>query len=292
VVAVTKPRLTLDYANTFLIAVLATILFPGVLPRVGLDYPYLFIFLITMATWFTLKWNAVNSLILRSTFVERVLAFSVILADYAQNFFFGSRFGLLDMLVTFSAVVMIFFGLRSFKLFWVPATYGVVLLLGYQLGNVIPNYIVLQDWLANLMASAVAFFGIQATALGHVVSMQTTSGPLLLDVQSDCTGIQGVLAFGMLSTMTLLDMKKSWVRLIPLFIIGFAGVFLINIIRLFVVFLTFEFVGPAMGNIMHLFVGYILFVVWVMVFWWMSFKYISPVAPTTVDQTPMIDGKR
>jgi len=75
-------------------------------------------------------------------------------------------------------------------------------------------------------------------------------------------------------------------------IIGFAGVFLINIIRLFVVFLTFEFVGPAMGNIMHLFVGYILFVVWVMVFWWMSFKYISPVAPTTVDQTPMIDGKR
>jgi exosortase/archaeosortase family protein len=288
----TKSRLRLDYANTFLITVLATILFPGVLPRVGLDYPYLFIFLITMATWFTLKWNTVNSLIVRSTFVERALGCSVIIADYAQNFYFGSRFGLIDMLVTFSAVVMIFFGLRSFKLFWVPATYGVVLLLGYQLENVIPNYIVLQDWLANLMASAVALFGIQATALGHVVSMQTNSGPLLLDVQSDCTGIQGVLAFGMLSTMTLLDIKKSWIRLIPLFIVGFAGVFLINIIRLFAVFLTFEFMGPAMGNIMHLFVGYVLFVVWVMVFWWISFKYISPVAPTTVNQTPMIDGKR
>ncbi|MDG6934220.1 MAG: exosortase/archaeosortase family protein [Nitrososphaerota archaeon] len=277
-------RLTrLTHPQLFLVSVLASILLPALIPRVGLDYPYLFIFMITIATWFALKWDAVKTLATRGATLEVGAGIGVISLDYLQNFIFGSRFGLIDMLVTFSAVVVAFFGIRAFKLFWVPATYGIVLLLGYQLENIIPNFVTLQDWLASVMVSALTLFGVTATTLGHLVAIQTSSGPMILDVQSDCTGIQGVLAFGMLSTMTILDIKKSWKRLIPLFIIGFVGVFLINILRLFVVFLTFEFAGIALGTTMHLFVGYILFVAWVMAFWWMSFKYMSPsVGPNTM----------
>ncbi len=280
----TNMRLTrLTHPQLFLVSVLASILLPALIPRVGLDYPYLFIFMITIATWFALKWDAVKTLATRGATLEVGAGIGVISLDYLQNFIFGSRFGLIDMLVTFSAVVVAFFGIRAFKLFWVPATYGIVLLLGYQLENIIPNFVTLQDWLASVMVSALTLFGVTATTLGHLVAIQTSSGPMILDVQSDCTGIQGVLAFGMLSTMTILDIKKSWKRLIPLFIIGFVGVFLINILRLFVVFLTFEFAGIALGTTMHLFVGYILFVAWVMAFWWMSFKYMSPsVGPNTM----------
>lgn len=279
----------LTHAQLFLVSVMASILLPALIPRVGLDYPYLFIFMITIATWFTLKWDAVKTLATRGATLEVGAGIGIISLDYLQNFIFGSRFGLIDMLVTFSAVVVAFFGIRAFKLFWVPATYGIVLLLGYQLENIIPNFVTLQDWLASVMASALTLFGVTATTLGHLVAIQTSSGPMILDVQSDCTGIQGVLAFGMLSTMTILDIKKSWKRLIPLFVIGFVGVFLINIVRLFMVFLTFEFAGVALGNTMHLFVGYILFVVWVMAFWWMSFKYMSPsVGTNTVTQESLI----
>jgi exosortase/archaeosortase family protein len=170
-----------------------------------------------------------------------------------------------------------FFGVRSFKLFWVPAAYGVVLLLGYQVENDIPNYVALQDWMAGVMASSMSFLGIASTASGHIVAVNSNSpSPLLLDVASDCTGIQGVLAFALLGSMALIDVKAKLSRLVPLLIVGFVGVFLINILRLLVVFLAFDFLGASVGNTVHVYAGYTLFVVWVLIFWSLTFKYIAP----------------
>ncbi len=181
------------------------------------------------------------------------------------------------MVVLFAALSLVFFGIRSFKLLWVPAAYGVVLLLGYQVENDIPNYVALQDWMAGLMASSMSALGIPSAASGHVVALNTnSSSPLLLDVASDCTGIQGVLAFGVLASMALVDIKAKVSRLIPLFVIGFVGVFLINILRLLLVFLTFEFFGASLGNTVHVYAGYTLFVVWILIFWSLAFKYMSP----------------
>lgn len=269
-------RITRPYA--FLLGIMAALLGPLAIPGVGIDYPYFFIFGITLTAWFTFKWGAVKSLSRKGNFFEIMLGLVIIAADYVQNIVFGSRFGLIDMLVVFSGIVIMFYGLKSFKLFWVPATYGLVLLLGYQLESVTPNYVALQDWMAGAMVSAVQAMGISATASGHVVTMNSSSGTLLLDVQSDCTGVQGVLAFGMLSTMAVLDIKTKWSRLVPLLAIGFLGAFLINIVRLFGVFLAFEYLGADVGNSVHVYLGYTLFIAWVMVFWMLAFKYL-PAAP-------------
>lgn len=262
----------------FLLGIIASLLAPLAIPGVGIDYPYFFIFGITLAAWFIFKWDAVKSLSKKGNFFEIILGLVIIGADYVQNFVFGSRLGLIDMLVVFSGIVIMCYGVKSFKLFWVPATYGLVLLLGYQLESVTPNYVALQDWMAGVMVSAVQAMGIGATASGHVVAMNSSSGTLLLDVQSDCTGVQGVLAFGMLSTMAVLDIKTKWSRLMPLLAIGFLGAFLINIVRLFGVFLAFEYLGADIGNSVHVYLGYTLFIAWVMVFWMLAFKYL-PAAP-------------
>lgn len=275
-------NLRLTRSRAYLLAIGAAFLIPAAIPHFGVDYPYLFIFGITLVAWFVIKWNAVESISQRATHLEMVVGLMIIAADYAQNIVFDSRLGLIDMLVVFSGVAVAFYGVRSFKLFWVPATYGIVLLLGYQLENAIPNYVALQDWMAGVMASAVQAIGISATVSGHVVAMNSSSGPLLLDVQSDCTGIQGVLAFGMLSTMAVLDVKTTPSRLVPLFIVGFVGVFLLNIVRLFAVFLTFEYVGVAAGTTMHLFVGYALFIAWVFVFWGLAYRYLTPKSTPTI----------
>jgi hypothetical protein len=40
--------------------------------------------------------------------------------------------------------------------------------------------------------------------------------------------------------------------------------------------LTFEFLGTDAGNAVHVFVGYGLFIVWVVAFWSIAFKYLNP----------------
>jgi exosortase/archaeosortase family protein len=268
--------------NEYLLALLVALLLPLAIPGVGIDYTYFFIFILVFFAWLIMKWESFAALTDRSTLTEVVIGLSGVAVVYAYKIASSTRLGLLDMVIIFAALAVAFFGFRSFKLFWVPAAYGVVLLLGYQVENDIPNYVALQDWMAGLMASAMSTLGIASVASGHIVAVNSnSSSPLLLDVASDCTGIQGVLAFGLLASMALVDTKPKLSRLIPLFVIGFVGVFLINILRLLIVFLSFDFFGVSVGNTVHVYAGYTLFVVWILIFWSLAFKYLSP-RPATV----------
>jgi exosortase/archaeosortase family protein len=260
----------------FGLGIAVAMLVPGILPHVGIDYTYLFIFCLVLGAWFTLKWNAVESLSTRGSLLEIILGSSVIAAVYGYKIFAQTRLGLLDMLVIFAALVLGFYGFKSFKLFWVPASYGIVLLAGYQFESAVPNFALLQNWMASIMASAMRLLGVGATVTGEYVQLSSPSGPLLLDVEGACTGIQGILAFGLLSTMSVLDIKAKPVRLVVVFAVGFLGAFLINIVRLFGVFLAFEYLGVGAGNEVHVYFGYTLFIVWVLIFWSLAFKYLMP----------------
>ncbi|MDG6994367.1 MAG: exosortase/archaeosortase family protein [Nitrososphaerota archaeon] len=263
-------------SNAFVLALVAFYLAPIAIPRVGIDYPYFFIISLVLFAWFMIKWPTVKAIVSKGKPYEIALGGVIIAVDYAQNLYFGSRLGLLDMIFIFSALVFAFYGIRSFKIFWVPAMYGIVLLVGYQLEVIIPNFVALQDWMAQVMASSMRLLGVTATVAGHIVYLNAGSTILGLDVQGDCTGVQGILAFGLLSTMAVLDIKVKMSKLIPLFVIGFVGAFLINIVRLFGVFLSFEYLGAAIGTQVHVYLGYLLFIAWVMVFWSISFRYLMP----------------
>jgi exosortase/archaeosortase family protein len=284
--AMVDPR-RMSRPNAYLLALAVAFLAPLAIPNVGIDSTYFFIFILVFFAWLIMKWSSFENLTNRSTFLEVVVGLSIVAAVYAEKVALSSEEGLLDMVIIFSALALAFFGIRSFKLFWVPALYGVVLLLGYQVENDIPNYVALQDWMAGLMASGMSALGVASVASGHVVALNSNSGsPLLLDVESDCTGIQGVLAFGLLSSMALVDVKPKLSRLIPIFVIGFVGVFLINILRLFLVFLAFEYLGISIGEDVHVYAGYTLFVIWILIFWSLAFKYMPPRPATVV--TPVI----
>jgi len=47
-------------------------------------------------------------------------------------------------------------------------------------------------------------------------------------------------------------------------------------VRLFGVFLAFEYLGVDAGTQVHVYFGYTLFIVWVLVFWSLAFKYLMP----------------
>jgi len=269
--------LELDRANVLICTIVAGFLLPLAIPGVGLDAPYFFITIIVLFAWFLIKWDSVKAISLRSSKAEMVLALLCMGAVYTYKAIEASTVGILDLILIFLGAVVFTYGLRALRQFWVPATYGIILLLGYQVENSIPNFVSLQNWLADVLAGAVNALGIGAKATGELVTMITPNGtPLVLDVASDCTGIQGILAFGMLSTMTLLDFKPRLSRLVPIFAIGFLGAFLINIVRLIVVFLTFEYLGVDAGNSVHVYFGYLVFIVWVLAFWAIAFKYLIP----------------
>ena len=254
----------------------AAFIVPEVLPGVGIDFKYFFVMILVLLAWLTMKWTAVKSLTQRGGVVEIVIGTVAVLSVLAYNYGRQSPLGMLDMVAIFAGMVVSFYGFRAFKLFWVPAAYGFVLLAGYQLQAVVPNFVALQNWMAGVMAASMNAIGVAATVSGQYVQLNSTSGPLLLNVEGDCTGVQGILAFGLLSTMSVLDLKVRPARLAILLTVGFVGAFLINIVRLFGVFLSFEFLGVDIGTTVHVYLGYSLFIVWVLVFWSLAFKYLTP----------------
>lgn len=264
-------------ANLFGLIIAAGFLLPLGIPNVGLDYPYFFVTVIVLLAWFMIKWDAVKSISSRSGKAEKAGGVVFIIADYAYNYLRGSTVGILDLIIIFLGAAVLVFGFRSLKKFWVPSTYGIVLLAGYQIENLTPNYAALQNWLASVMALSMNAVGIAAHVTGQYVTMNLSDGtPLIMSLEGSCTGLQGILAFGMLSTMSLLDLKPSLARVLPIFGLGFLGAFLINIARLFVVFLTYEFLGVDAGNAMHVYFGYFIFFIWVIAFWSISFRYLIP----------------
>lgn len=273
----TQLDLNLTRAQWFGIATATAFVLPLAIPNVGIDTEFWIITVFVFLAWFLFRWDAVKGISQRGGMPETFLGASLIAADYAFNWIRGSSVGAVDLIVIFVGTILAFYGYRSLKVFWVPATYGVILLLGYQVVNLVPSLVALQYWLAGVMGSTLNALGISSTVNGEVVSMSTSHGaPILLDVGGPCTGVQGIIAFGMLSTMALLDLKPSMTRLIPIFALGFAGAFLINIIRLLLMFLTYEFASLDVAITLHIYVGYIVFIAWVVVFWAIAFRYLVP----------------
>jgi exosortase/archaeosortase family protein len=84
------------------------------------------------------------------------------------------------------------------------------------------------------------------------------------------------------NNLKLLDTKPTKKQLLVLMIVGFTGAFLINIVRLAVIFLTFEYLGVEAGRVMHIYAGYTLFIAWVLAFWSIAFKRIYSVPSKSI----------
>jgi exosortase/archaeosortase family protein len=268
----------LSRAQSFGLTTAVAFVFPIAIPGVGIDTEFWIITVFVLLAWFIFRWEAVKGIQAKGTMPEILLGASLVTVDYVFNELRSSSVGIIDLLVIFVGTITAFYGLKSLRHFWVPATYGIILLLGYQIENITPGFVALQDWLAGVMGSILNTLGISSTVTGEFVTMSTPHGsPILLDVGGPCTGVQGIIAFGMLSTMALLDLKPNKTRLIPIFALGFVGAFLINIVRLLLMFLTYEFASLDVASTVHVYLGYFVFIGWVVAFWGIAFRYLVPV---------------
>jgi len=232
----------------------------------------------TLMIWFIARWQEIAEIEEKSNYLEVLVGIGIYAANIVRNAFnLNGRpmFGLFDMLVAFISVCIAFYGLRGLKHFILPTAYLSILIVGYQLEFALTEVALLENFLANLMVSILNFFTIGASAKGNVVTVQARDrNSYGLRIDADCTGIKGMLAYGSLAILMILDVKAPLKRKALCTVIGLAGTLLVNLLRLLTIFLTCYFLGIDAALAVHTYLGYGLFIIWVFLFWIIAFKYL------------------
>lgn len=271
----------------FLLFLLLAFFNPVTLFVTGTSLTFIIVVPCTLLIWFAAKWDDIAGIGETSRLVEKLLGLGIYVVDIAYNLYrrcvlgiprtpSDVGFGLIDMLIAFVGVCIAFYGLRGFKHFKLPTAYLAVLVVGYQLENRITEVAFLQNFLANLITSMLNTLGISSHVVnGNTVVLTTIYGKeesAIID--APCTGIKGMLAYGSLAVLMILDVKTTNKRKALSTAIGFIGTFLVNILRLLTIFLVIYFFGIDAGMAVHIYLGYSLFIVWVFLFWTIAFKYL------------------
>lgn len=98
----------------------------------------------------------------------------------------------------------------------------------------------------------------------------------------NCVGWQTLVLF-LVTLATGLSGKYRLSSKIEAFLIGILGTYLLNIGRLVLVILVYFAAGRPFGTVFHDYFSNLLTLVWLVVFWWFSFRYVL------IEKTPQAE---
>ncbi|MEM3489208.1 MAG: exosortase/archaeosortase family protein [Nitrososphaerota archaeon] len=267
----------MDRHHLFLIALGLSLINPVTVFWMDTSWTFTFAVLLTFLTWFLIKWEEFLNVGSKSGFYEIVFGALLIIGNLIRNIVTTNSFGIFDMLVMLVGLYSIFFGLRATKFFAPLIAYTIILLVGYQLEFLLEQVKVLEYFLASLMGSLLKSLHIASWVAGNIVIMIDRVGETHnLVIDGPCTGVKGMLAYGSLAALLVFDVKASLRRKLIATSIGLLGTLLVNILRLSLIFLSVYFLGIEAGLLIHTYLGYGLFIIWVLSFWSLAFKYLTP----------------
>lgn len=263
----------------FLIALFLAFINPIVIFWMGTSSTFTFAVLSTFLVWIYMKWEQFVRIESKGSLLEILLGLVLIIGNLSRNFFnMGSiSFGIFDMLVTLVGLYIIFFGVGVTRFFIPLLLYALVLIAGYQLEFATEQVNALQNFLAQLMNSLLRSLNIASSTYGNIVNLTNRFGETYdLEIDGPCTGIKGMLAYGSLAVLLVIDIDSPIRKKVIATAIGLIGTLLVNLLRLSVIFLAIYFLGIDVGMFIHTYLGYGLFIIWVVLFWSAAFKYLMP----------------
>lgn len=244
------------------------------------SWTFTFAVLFTFFVWLFLKWEEFVKLESKGSLYEIVFGVLLITGNLVRNVIGTSSFGIFDMLVMLVGLYSTFFGLRATRFFAPLIAYSIILLVGYQLEFLLEQVRVLEFFLASLMGYLLKGLNIASWVTGNIVIMIDRVGETHnLVIDGPCTGVKGILAYGSLAVLLVFDVKASLRRKLIATSIGVLGTLLVNILRLALIFLAVYFLGIDVGLLIHTYLGYGLFIFWVLSFWTVAFRYLTPQKP-------------
>ena len=124
----------------------------------------------------------------------------------------------------------------------------------------------------SLIVAILNVLGVGATSHSNVIVLQTAEGTLVLAFVWGCVGVSSMLTFLIILVVTLFE-ESVRIRTKLLWALGgVLGTFIVNVIRLVIIFVADCFYGSDIGGRMHYFIGYVLFILWLGVFFYMFSK--------------------
>ncbi len=253
------------------------------------SWTFTFAVLFTFFIWLFIKWEDFLKVESKGGFYEIVFGVLLIAGNLVRNIVSTSSFGIFDMLVMLVGLYFIFFGLKATRFFMPLIAYTIILLVGYQIEFLLEQVKVLEYFLAGLIGSLLRTLNITSWVAGNIVIMIDSSGVTHnLVIDGPCTGVKGMLAYGSLAALLVLDAKMSMKKKAIATSVGLIGTLLVNILRLAIIFLAVYFLGIDIGLLIHTYLGYGLFIIWVLAFWSLAFKYLIPEPPTTQSKTSQV----
>ena len=129
----------------------------------------------------------------------------------------------------------------------------------------IPHYV-------SLIAVILRALGIGVTTHGETLVLYTLKGPLNLLFVWACVGVASMLIFSIILVVTLFEESASLKTKLVWAFVGIIGTFVLNIVRVTIIFLTDYFYGFEVGGQVHYVIGYALFIIWLVIFFYMFSK--------------------
>jgi exosortase/archaeosortase family protein len=120
------------------------------------------------------------------------------------------------------------------------------------------------------MAAALGALGRHPAIAGQVITYQTPHGPFSLEVGVACSGIQAMALFmGVIGVFVVAE-KPGWRRGLLWGVVGIAGVYAVNVVRLVVLALVGSRWGADALEWVHANLGWMFFVAWSACFAWLT----------------------
>ena len=99
-----------------------------------------------------------------------------------------------------------------------------------------------------------------------VILLNRPVEPLLVGFEAGCIGIYSVIIFSIIIIVTMAETPTSRRNKLLWSAMGFASVFVLNIVRLIIVVLSMYYYGWDFGQSVHQVIGYILFLSWLAIY--------------------------
>ena len=209
------------------------------------------------------------------------IIFSSFLAYYALVIFFPTVgfYGSINYAIYIFGLILTFFGVSALREAFAPVFLIVAATSSSLIAKWLEHYFSpYMSYFVSVVVIIVKAFGIEATTLSPshpnfvVVVLQTLKGPLSMTFVWACVGVTSMLIFSILLVVTLFEESTSIKTKISWGIFGLLGTFFLNVIRVVIIFIADYYYGSEVGGQIHYIIGYVLFITWLAVFFYLFSK--------------------
>lgn len=227
---------------------------------------YFWVIPLTLLIWMSFKWGDLEDdgdLSRRPEIWEIAAGLALIVAVMVRTLTQEPSeriFGLFDILFVFIGLCVAMFGYRSLRAFWVPATFFGVIGVGYSIERWLVDLLRYDETLAAIVASICRALGTDISAVGpELVLPGSKTARLLIDY--GCTGIKGILAFGFISSIPIIESAANNRRKAIWLTVSFAGFYAASVLRLVAVVYAVMAWGQVAVDY-HTTIGFGFFMAW------------------------------